>query len=237
MWHAGSAIYLEACGIFSCGMWTLSCRVLIPWPGMEPGPPALRRWRLSQRTTREVPGHTIFNLLSIIDKKFPTKAVMRRFLYPRAFRFSAVCLWKVCIKHLTNAFGCSPFFWVYNSTSDQVILGERPLLLLEQQTYVSYACVLACSSSSYWQMTQQIETRENSDHLGGRDQYKARILIYQMVKALCHKELAPKLTSCKSKQKREKGLPPLSLQPGHVGRDLGVCVCWLLSRVWLFVIP
>ena len=65
---------LEACGIFSCGTWTLSCRVLIPCPEMEPGPPVVRRWRLSQRTTREVPDHTIFNLLLIIGKTFPTKA-------------------------------------------------------------------------------------------------------------------------------------------------------------------
>ena len=206
---------LEACGIFSCGMWTLSFRVLISWPGMEPGPPALRRWCLSQRTTREVPDHTIFNLLLIIGKKFPTKADRRRFLRSKASRFRAVCLWKACIKHLTSAFGCSPFFWVYNSTSDQVILGERPLLLLEQQTYGPYAWVLACSSSSFWRMTQQIETRENSDHLGGRNQYKARILIHQTVKALCHEELALKLTSCKSKPKREKELAP----------ETWVCVC------------
>ena len=36
--------------IFSCGMWDL-----VPWPGIEPGPPALGAWRLSHRTTRKVP--------------------------------------------------------------------------------------------------------------------------------------------------------------------------------------
>ena len=34
----------------SCGMWDL-----VPWPGIEPGPPALTAQSLSHRTTREVP--------------------------------------------------------------------------------------------------------------------------------------------------------------------------------------
>ena len=35
--------------IFSCGMWDL-----VPWPGIEPGPPALGARSLSHWTTREV---------------------------------------------------------------------------------------------------------------------------------------------------------------------------------------
>ena len=42
-------IYLVALGL-SCGMWAL-----VPWPGIEPGPPALGVWDLSHWTTREVP--------------------------------------------------------------------------------------------------------------------------------------------------------------------------------------
>ena len=40
-----------SCGtkIISCGMWNL-----VSWPGIEPGPPALRAWSLSHWTTREV---------------------------------------------------------------------------------------------------------------------------------------------------------------------------------------
>ena len=34
----------------SCGMWDL-----VPWPGIEPGPPALGLWSLSHYTTREIP--------------------------------------------------------------------------------------------------------------------------------------------------------------------------------------
>ena len=43
--------------IFSCGVRTLSCYMwnLDPWPGMEPGPPALGVWHLSHWTTRDVP--------------------------------------------------------------------------------------------------------------------------------------------------------------------------------------
>ena len=44
-----------ACGIFSCGMWTLSYGMwdLVPWPGIEHRPPALAVWNLSHWTTRE----------------------------------------------------------------------------------------------------------------------------------------------------------------------------------------
>ena len=53
---------VEACGIFSCGMRTLSCSVwdLVPWPGIEPGPPALGAWSLSHWTTSEVPIYYFF---------------------------------------------------------------------------------------------------------------------------------------------------------------------------------
>ena len=56
--------FTAACRIFSCSMWTLSCSLrtlscgmwdLVPWPGIEPGPPALGAWNLSHWTTREVP--------------------------------------------------------------------------------------------------------------------------------------------------------------------------------------
>ena len=43
-------IYLEVPGL-SCGIWDL-----VPWPGIEPGFPALVVWRLSHWTTREIPG-------------------------------------------------------------------------------------------------------------------------------------------------------------------------------------
>ena len=52
--HAGSwecEIFLAvACELFSCRVWDLA-----PWPGIEPGPPALAAECLSHWTTREVP--------------------------------------------------------------------------------------------------------------------------------------------------------------------------------------
>ena len=41
--------------IFSCGLWTPSMWDLVPWPGIEPGPPALGAWSLSHWTTSEFP--------------------------------------------------------------------------------------------------------------------------------------------------------------------------------------
>ena len=50
-------VLVAACGIFSCGMQTLSCGMWdpAPRPGIEPGPPVLGARILSHWTTREVP--------------------------------------------------------------------------------------------------------------------------------------------------------------------------------------
>ena len=45
--------------IVSCGMWDL-----VPWPGIEPRPPALEAQSLSHWTTREVPGLFSWHLMS-----------------------------------------------------------------------------------------------------------------------------------------------------------------------------
>ena len=51
------SIFVMECRIFSCSIWTLSCSRwdLVPWPGINLGPPALGMWSFSLRTTREVP--------------------------------------------------------------------------------------------------------------------------------------------------------------------------------------
>ena len=47
------------------------CGILVPWPGIEPGPPAFKAWSLSHWTTREVPDIVLnfslllFSLLSV----------------------------------------------------------------------------------------------------------------------------------------------------------------------------
>jgi len=38
----GIQIFISACGMFSCGVWDL-----VPWPEMQPGPPALGVWSLA----------------------------------------------------------------------------------------------------------------------------------------------------------------------------------------------
>ena len=54
---AACRIFIAASRIFRYGMWTLSCSIwdLVPWPAIEPGPPALGGWIFSHKTTREVP--------------------------------------------------------------------------------------------------------------------------------------------------------------------------------------
>ena len=69
-----AARLVAARGICSCGMWTLvaACRLLVvacmwdlvPRQGIEPGPPALGAWSLTQWTTREVPIITSLKALS-----------------------------------------------------------------------------------------------------------------------------------------------------------------------------
>ena len=56
--HVGSFFLVVVCRIFSCGMGTLCCSTWhwVPWPGIELGPPSLRVWSLSPRSTREVLG-------------------------------------------------------------------------------------------------------------------------------------------------------------------------------------
>ena len=46
--------YLAELGL-SCSMWDL-----VPWPGIEPGPPALGAQRLRPQTTREIPAGRFF---------------------------------------------------------------------------------------------------------------------------------------------------------------------------------
>ena len=63
-------IYLAASG-FNCSMQTVRCSMwdLVPWPGIEPRPPALGTWSLSHCTTREVPGPCVY--LFLLNCIFP----------------------------------------------------------------------------------------------------------------------------------------------------------------------
>ena len=60
MWYlflvSTGVIFSYTMRTLSCSTWSLNCSVwdLVPWPGIEPGPPALGAWSLSPWTTREV---------------------------------------------------------------------------------------------------------------------------------------------------------------------------------------
>ena len=64
-----SLIFVAACRIFSCGMWGP-----VPCPEIEPRPPALGAWSLSNRTTREVPSKKIWSLLHL-GNRFSCKSI------------------------------------------------------------------------------------------------------------------------------------------------------------------
>ena len=58
-------VFVAACRILSCGMWTLNwdMRHLVRWPEIEPRHPVLGAWSLSHWTTREVPQKQTFIFL------------------------------------------------------------------------------------------------------------------------------------------------------------------------------
>ena len=73
--HTSKNLFLKICillccvlfvahGTFSCSMQTLSCNMwdLVPWPGVEPTPPAVGVNSSSHRTTVEVPSGLILYL-------------------------------------------------------------------------------------------------------------------------------------------------------------------------------
>ena len=64
MAHAGLLIFAVACGIFSCGIPTLTGSMpdLVPQPGIATGPPALGTQSLSHCTLREVPYQSVLYL-------------------------------------------------------------------------------------------------------------------------------------------------------------------------------
>ena len=62
-------VLFVAHGIFNCNMWDL-----VPWSGIEPGPPALGAWSLNHVTTSEVPDPKIFEVrvsLCLVLNFFP----------------------------------------------------------------------------------------------------------------------------------------------------------------------
>ena len=75
-------IFILAAPGLHCSTWAslvAACGILVPQPGMEPGPPALGAWSLNHWTTREVPsecflyqvGRTVRQDLDLLGHKSP----------------------------------------------------------------------------------------------------------------------------------------------------------------------
>ena len=79
--HTGSEIFVVACRVFSCRLGTLSCSMwdLVPWPGIEPGSPALGAQSLSHWTTREVP----MNQFDYFPREFISKTIFTFYCHTR----------------------------------------------------------------------------------------------------------------------------------------------------------
>ena len=61
-------IYLFSCA--GSSLWHANSQWdLIPWPGIQPGPLALRTWSLSYWTTREVPGNLFYGKVKLSDQR------------------------------------------------------------------------------------------------------------------------------------------------------------------------
>ena len=82
--HMRPLIFVAVCGIFRWGMWDL-----VPWPWMEPGPPAMGVQNFSHRTTREVPDFFFFlpstPLLGFTWKYIFTEVCSLPFSLPSSF--------------------------------------------------------------------------------------------------------------------------------------------------------
>ena len=65
MWDLQSL--LQHTGFFSCSMWNL-----VPWPGIEPWPPALGVQRLSHWTTMEVLRQCFKEIVSLVMMRYIT---------------------------------------------------------------------------------------------------------------------------------------------------------------------
>ena len=63
--------------ILSCGMWDL-----LPWRGIEPGPPGLGVWILSHWTTRELPRGNNFNCSEYLYRLRFCTSQLTRLLFP-----------------------------------------------------------------------------------------------------------------------------------------------------------
>ena len=100
--------------ILSCGMWDL-----LPWRGIEPGPPGLGVWILSHWTTRELPRGNNFNCSEYLYRlRFCTSQLTRLLFPPPSPSFKKT--------QETTGLGGSPSGWVSDRAPFKSLCGEVP---------------------------------------------------------------------------------------------------------------
>ena len=107
-------LFISAAPGLSCGMRNLSCDMgeLVPWPRMEPRPPALGSWRLSHYTTREVPPPPHFIILySDKSQGYPSSSAAALTWSPLWLHVGRCSLWDNVSKELGNQHPVSLLFW------------------------------------------------------------------------------------------------------------------------------
>ena len=81
MWLAGMrSQFWRDCASFMIGISSafvfahaahVACRILVPWPGIEPVTPALGACSLNHWTTREIPDHSFLSAVPHVSSIFP----------------------------------------------------------------------------------------------------------------------------------------------------------------------
>ena len=146
--HAGS--------FFSCSMKTLSCGMwsLVPWPGIEPGLPALGAQSLSHWTTKEVPGCSVFKAERRIELELMNNKACYEYMDSRNVhrRTSRTYCWIIfVILNYSEKFTfkkCHAFInftvWVQDWTAYTVIYILSPTYI-ERLSPAGYICNLLSS--------------------------------------------------------------------------------------------
>ena len=107
LWHAGSSVFVAACGLFICDVWDLwvmvwellvvACGIWFPNEGLNQAPHIGSR-SLSRWTTREVPHWSIFVIPSL--KAFLNNFLLSWFLYFIQFETELFFYWNLDIESI-----------------------------------------------------------------------------------------------------------------------------------------
>ena len=129
-----SQVLVVACGIFSCGLWTLSCgiRDIVPWPEIKSGLHALGVQILNHWTTKEVLLYLLYSYCFTI-----------KFLFINSFLNYIFLIWLYVIQYLS-------------------VFVHRRVTLALSSTSIRILCVICRLSFTHvWQYKQHMLFNEN----------------------------------------------------------------------------